>query len=123
MEESNKKGNQAFLDKFKGRTNKVDRKGLNQALDPVNLPSPPSNEKNIPNHRKKLASLETSNILPEYEMPKVDLDKLIPNDPESKNHFSLSSKRSTNTKITTQKAEYIPSLYDPEKTPAAFSVK
>jgi len=36
MEELNKKTNQNFLDKFKGKTNKIDKNGVNSALDPKN---------------------------------------------------------------------------------------
>lgn len=55
MEDSKKSG-QSFLDKFKGRTNKIDKTGLNNVLDPSNLPSPQS-IKDTANHRRKLASV------------------------------------------------------------------
>ena len=63
MEDNNKKGNQAFLDKFKGRANKIDKNGLNHALDPINMPSPPKTDIELPGKRKRLASLnKSSNI-------------------------------------------------------------
>jgi len=32
--EINKKNSQSFLDKFRGRTNKIDKNGINNALNP-----------------------------------------------------------------------------------------
>lgn len=36
MMEPNKKNSQSFLDKFKGKTNKIDKNGINNALNPQN---------------------------------------------------------------------------------------
>jgi hypothetical protein len=89
MEEINKKTNQSFLDKFKGRANRIDKHGVNHALDPIQHPSSPPKDNTLPIQRKKLASLDHS-ASPEYEMPNVDLDQLIPSNPEGK---SLSNSR------------------------------
>ena len=35
MDDSNKKSNDTFLEKFKGRTNKIDKNGINFILDPL----------------------------------------------------------------------------------------
>jgi len=42
MEEANKKVNSSFLDKFRGRTNKIDKNGVNHALlsDKSNIEPP-----------------------------------------------------------------------------------
>jgi len=35
MIESNKKSNDTFLEKFKGKTNRIDKNGINFVLDPL----------------------------------------------------------------------------------------
>ena len=90
------------MDKFKGRANKIDKNGITKALEPIKGASPPQTEKVLPTQRKRLASLDHSSHSPEHETPKVDLDKLIPSNPESKNHLNY-SKRSTPNKIAPNK--------------------
>ena len=124
MQENNKNTNQSFLDRFKGRANRIDKHGPNHALQPIKLPSPPHNNNTLPLQRKKLASLDHNSHQQEYQMPKVDLDQLIPSNPEGQYPSNHSAKRSINTtKITQKKIEYVPSVYDPNKTPGAISLK
>lgn len=40
MESKDNKQPTSFLSKFKGRTNKIDKTGLNSVLDPAKLPPP-----------------------------------------------------------------------------------
>lgn len=41
MEDNNKKTNQLFLDKFRGRTNKIAKNGISFALEPQMTPDAP----------------------------------------------------------------------------------
>jgi len=56
MEEKDNKRASSFLDKFKGRANKVDKTGINNALDSVKS-STPQNQKE-PTSRNRLPSLD-----------------------------------------------------------------
>lgn len=60
MDENNKKTDKSFLEKFKGRTNRIDKHGINHALEPINHPTSPPQHKPLPTQRKKLASLDHS---------------------------------------------------------------
>lgn len=108
MEESNKRSNQTFLDKFRGRTNKIDKHGVNHVLDPSLHPPPAAPEP--PARRRKLASLERSDFKDE-KTPKMELEELLPSNPEGK-HPHL-SKRSTRGRLTPSKVDFLPSLYSP----------
>lgn len=64
MEDNNKNTNQSFLDRFKGRANRIDKNGIKNALEPIKLLSPPKENlpsgNTVPLQRKKLASLDHS---------------------------------------------------------------
>lgn len=58
MEVKDNKQGTSFLDKFKGRANKVDKTGLNSALDPVKLSTPQKDKEPTP---RRLPSLDRKN--------------------------------------------------------------
>ena len=51
METKDIKQGSSFLDKFKGRANKIDKTGLNNALDPIKLPTPRKEKEPTSHHR------------------------------------------------------------------------
>jgi hypothetical protein len=108
MEDVNKKGNTSFLDKFKGRTNKIDKNGVNHALVADRTANQAdSKDENARFRPKKLASLDTKNISLEYSTRQLEVDNLIPSNPERRHLRPILTKRSTDVSIRSNKLDPI----------------
>jgi hypothetical protein len=112
MAESNKKDTYSFLDKFRGKTNKVNKNGLNQALasNRTLIEQPITKDENARGQGRpiKLASLDTRNLSLNYENKASNIDDSSSNNPERRYVLPNLSKRSTDVSIRSGKLEPIP---------------
>ncbi len=108
MEELNKKPNHSFLDKFRGRTNKIDKNGPSHALNLQRSINEEGSNGEVGRFRpKKLVSLDARNISQDYGSNKTEINELISNNPERKQLQPILTKRSTDTSIRSHKLEPI----------------
>lgn len=108
MEDSNKKANHSFLDKFRGRTNKIDKNGPSHALTlERSINQPEAKDQNGRFRPKKLASLDARNLSQDYGSNKTEINELISNNPERKQLQPILTKRSTDTSIRSNKLDPI----------------
>ena len=104
MEEAARKGS-SFLDKFRGRTNRIDKSGLNHALtnDRINQQDEIKEENGSKVRPKKLASLDTRDLALNYTPKRDNIEELLSTNPERKHLRPNLTKRSTDAAIRANK--------------------
>lgn len=109
MEEVNKKSNSLFLDKFKGKTSKINKNGLSHALASNHsiIDEQQLKDENAKIRPKKLASLDMRNMSQNYDLIKKDVDSSASINPERKQLLPVLTKRSTDLSIRSGKLDPI----------------
>lgn len=110
MEDANKKTNHSFLEKFRGKTNKINKNGINQLLSSNRTlnESAVIKDENTKFRPKKLASLDARNLSQNYDQIKNEMDDSVSNNPERKYALPILSKRSTDISIRSGKLDPLP---------------
>lgn len=113
MQQDGKKTNSAFLDKFKGRTSKVDKTGLTHALLSEKTLNEQMDREIIAQDRpRKLSSLDSRSLSKNLGKKDVQLDELLIGSPDRRKLLPALSKRGTNLSILAEK-DPLPLLYTP----------